>query len=89
MRSGDHRALTGRSPWSEGRPLMFKLIAVLAAAIPVVLFLHTIFFKRSKVLQKAFADFNRQVDYLSWGILFCVGCAIVYSVGKLIFSFWK
>lgn len=68
---------------------MFKLIAILVAAIPVVLFLRTVFFKHSKVMQKAFADFNRQIDYLSWAILFFVGCGIVYSVGKLIWSFWR
>jgi hypothetical protein len=68
---------------------MFKLIAILVAAIPLVLFLRAVFFRHSKAMQRAFADVNKQIDYLSWAILFFVGCGIAYSVGKLIWSFWK
>jgi amino acid permease len=68
---------------------MFKLITILAAAIPVILFLKTVFFGKSKVMQQASSAFRKQVDYLVWGILAMVGCALVYSVGTLIHSFWK
>ena len=67
---------------------MLKLITILAALIPVILFLKNVFFKKSKVLQNASAEFRKQVDYLVWGILFMITCGIVYSVGKLIYSFW-
>ena len=66
---------------------MLKLIAILMAAMPVIVFLRTVFFKKSKVMTEASAAFKKQVDYLVWGILFLVGCALVYSVGKLIASF--
>ena len=68
---------------------MYKLITILAAAIPVILFLKTVFFSRSKVMQKASATFRKQVDYLVWGILFLVGCALLYSVGTMIYHMWK
>ena len=68
---------------------MYKLITILVAAIPVILFLKNVFFRRSKVLQEASAAFRRQVDYLVWGILFLVGCALVYSVGTMIVHAWK
>ena len=68
---------------------MFKLITILAAAIPVILFLKTVFFGKSKVMQQASSAFRKQVDYLVWGILATVGCALVYSVGTLIHSVWK
>ena len=67
---------------------MFKLITLLAAAIPVLVFLKTLF-GRSKVMQEASAAFRKQVDYLVWGILVLVGCALVYSVGTLVMSFTK
>ena len=67
---------------------MFKLIAFIAAAIPIFLFLKAVIFKRSTALQQSFADFKKQIDYLSWGILAFVACGVVYSVGKLIYSFW-
>jgi hypothetical protein len=68
---------------------MFKVITILAAAIPVILFLKTVFVGKSKVMQEASATFRRQVDYLVWAILFLVGCALVYSVGTLIYAIFK
>lgn len=68
---------------------MYKLITILAAAIPIILFLKTVLFGKSKVLREASANFRKQVDYLVWGILFLVGCALTYSVGSLIYSMWK
>ena len=68
---------------------MFKLITILAAAIPVILFLKTVFFGRSKVMREASSAFRRQVDYLVWGILFLVACALVYSLGAMIYPMWK
>ena len=38
---------------------MYKLITILAAAIPVILFLKNVFFRRSKVLQEASSAFRR------------------------------
>jgi len=68
---------------------MYKLIAIIAAAIPIILFLKTIFFGKSKVMQEASSSFRKQAGYVAAGILFLVGCALVYSVGTLIYSFWK
>jgi len=68
---------------------MFKLIAVLIAAMPVILFLRTVFFKQSKVMKEASAAFRRQVDYLVWMILSLVAIALLYSIGTLLHSFWK
>jgi hypothetical protein len=65
---------------------MYKLIAILVAAMPVILFLRSVLFQRSKVMQQASANFRKQVDYLVWAIFFLVGCAIVYSVIKLIYA---
>jgi hypothetical protein len=68
---------------------MYKLITILAAAIPIILFLKTVLFGKSKVMREASAAFRRQVDYLVWGILLLVACALVYSVGTLLYSVWK
>jgi hypothetical protein len=68
---------------------MYKLIAIVAAAIPVILFLKTMVFGKSKVMQEASSSFRKRVGYLAWGILCLVGCAFVYSVGSLIYPVWK
>jgi hypothetical protein len=67
---------------------MVKLITFLVAAIPILVFLKTIL-GRSRVLREASAEFRKQVDYLVWGIMILVGCAIVYSAGFLIYSIYK
>ena len=67
---------------------MYKLIVLLAAAIPVVLFLRRIF-GRSKVMRGAMSDLRRHVDYLVWAILFVIGCALAYAVGKVIYTMWQ
>ena len=68
---------------------MYKLITILVAAIPIILFLRTIFFGRSKAMKLAVSDFRKQIDYLVWVILLAIGCGIVYSVGKLTYSLWN
>lgn len=68
---------------------MYKLIAVLIAAMPIILFLRTVFFRQSKVMTEASSAFRKQVDYLVWAILFMVCCALVYSIGMLVHSFWR
>ena len=62
---------------------MYKLISIILAAIPVILFLRSIFVGQLKRSQ-AVSDFRKQVDYLVWIILILIGCGLVYSLGKLI-----
>lgn len=68
---------------------MYKLIAILIASMPVILFLRTVLFGQSKRMKEASSAFRKQVDYLVWMILFLVACALLYSVGTLIHSIWK
>ena len=64
---------------------MYKLMGIIVAAIPVILFLRNIFMGRLKRSQ-AMSDFRKQIDYLVWMILILIGCGLVYSIGKLILS---
>jgi len=65
---------------------MYKLMVIVLAAIPVVLFVRGIFTGQSKKRSQAVSDFKKQVDYLVWAMLFLIGCGFVYSVGKLILN---
>jgi hypothetical protein len=64
--------------------IVFKLITLALAAIPVVLFLKRIFPGRSKKISQAAAEFKKQVDYLVWAMLFLIGCGMIYSIVKLV-----
>ena len=60
-------------------------IVLLVAAIPIVLFLRTVFLgRRRTVVKGAMSDLSRHIDYLVWAILFVIGCGIVYSIVKII-----
>jgi hypothetical protein len=65
---------------------MFKLIGFMVAAIPVALFLKTLFFAKSSKRSHTLVDFKRHVDYVVWAILFMIGCGLIYSLGKLLLS---
>jgi hypothetical protein len=65
---------------------MLKLLGIIVAAIPVVLFLRAIFMRTVKRRSQAVSEFKQQVDYLVWVILVCIAIAVVFSVGKLIYQ---
>jgi hypothetical protein len=64
---------------------MYKLIGIIVAAMPVILFLRAMFMG-SKKRSQAVSNFKKQVDYVVWAILFMVGCGVAFSVGKLIYD---
>jgi hypothetical protein len=66
---------------------MYKLIALIVAAIPFILLLRGLFTRRSKRTSQAVSEFKKNIDYLVWVILFFIGCAMVYAIGKLIYAF--
>jgi membrane-anchored protein YejM (alkaline phosphatase superfamily) len=68
---------------------MYKLITILIALVPIILFVKTVFFGRSQVMKQASAELRRQIDYLVWAILFLIACGIVYSTINLIHPIWK
>ena len=64
---------------------MLKLIGIIVAAVPVILFARAIFMG-SKKRSQAVSNFKKQVDYVVWAILFMIGCGLVFSIGKLIYD---
>src|SRR5262245_19826527 len=57
---------------------MYKLITILVALIPIILFLKTLFFGRSQAMKQASSELRRQIDYLVWVILFLIACGVAY-----------
>jgi hypothetical protein len=79
-----HCRAQAQSLRSQDYGVMYKLIALILAAIPVVLFLRGIFTTQSLARSKAVSNFKRQVDYLVWAVLILIGCEIVYLIGSLV-----
>jgi hypothetical protein len=62
---------------------MLKLIGIIVAAMPVILFVRAMFMG-SKRRAQAVSNFRRELDYAVWVILLMIGLVLVLSIGKLI-----
>jgi hypothetical protein len=65
--------------------VMLKFIGIVLALMPIYLFLRAIFMRSKK--RTAVSEFRKQLDYAVSLILFFIGCAVVYAVGKLIYQY--
>ena len=68
----------------EGTPV-YKLIGIILAAVPIVLFLRAIM-GQSRKGSKAVSDFKKHMDYVFWVIMLLMGCGVIYSLGKLLYK---
>jgi uncharacterized membrane protein YbaN (DUF454 family) len=65
---------------------MLKYIGIILALMPFLVFAKAIF-QRSIKRSQAAAEFRKQLDLAVTLILIFIGCAVAYSLAKLIFQF--
>jgi hypothetical protein len=65
---------------------MLKLIGLIVAALPVIMFARAIFMG-SKRRPQAMSNFRKQLDYAVWAILIMIGVSVAFSIGKLLYDF--
>lgn len=65
---------------------MLKLIGIVVAALPVILFVNAIL-PGSKRRAEALSAFRKQLDFAVWVILIMIGCGAVFAVGQLVWEF--
>ena len=68
--------------------MVLKIIALISAAIPLVLFLRAILGNRKTKLGAAFADFKKQVDLAIYIFLGIIGVIVVIALGKVAWTWW-
>jgi hypothetical protein len=68
--------------------MIFKIIAFLAAAIPLFLFVRSVFFKPKTRVSERLTEFKRQANLAVSIFLVLIGCLVVVAAGKLIWSWW-
>jgi uncharacterized membrane protein YbjE (DUF340 family) len=64
---------------------MLKLIGIVIAAMPVILFARAIFMG-SRRRRQAVSNFKKQMDVAVWAILFMIGLGLAVSIGKLVYD---
>ena len=68
--------------------MLFKIIAFVAAAIPIFLFIRAVFFRRTTRINDGFKEFKKQTNLAVSIFLFLVGCIVVAALGKLVWTWW-
>jgi hypothetical protein len=68
--------------------MLFKIIALIAAALPLFLFVRSVFFRRTTRASEAFAEFKKKMNLAVSIFLFLIGCVVVYAAAKLLWAWW-
>lgn len=68
--------------------MLLKLIAVISAAIPLILFLRAIFARRPSKLGAAMREAKKQIDLAIWIFFGIIGCIVAFAAGKLAWTWW-
>jgi hypothetical protein len=69
--------------------MLLKIIAFIAAAIPIILFVRAMFFRRPTRLGQVFSEFKKQIDYAVWIFLVLIACVALFAAGKLLWTWWE
>jgi NADH:ubiquinone oxidoreductase subunit 6 (subunit J) len=60
--------------------MIFKIIAFVAAAVPIFLFVRSMFFRRPARPNEGFKEFKKQSDLAVSIFLLLIGCVVLFSV---------
>jgi hypothetical protein len=71
-----------------GPPMLIKIIAFISAAIPLILFLRSVFGGRQTKLGQALREFKKQIDIAIYLFLGLIGCVVVFGLGKVVWTWW-
>jgi hypothetical protein len=71
-----------------GPPMLIKIIAFISAAIPLILFLRSVFGGRQTKLGQALREFKKQIDVAIYLFLGLIGCVVAFGLGKLVWTWW-
>jgi hypothetical protein len=68
--------------------MILKIIAFVAAAVPIFLFLRSIFFRRPTRINDGLKEFKKQTNLAVSIFLFLIGCLVAVAAGKLAWTWW-
>jgi hypothetical protein len=68
--------------------MFFKIMVFVAAAIPIFLFVRSVFFRRTTPINDSLKKFKKQADLAVSIFLFLIGCVVVVATAKLAWTWW-
>ena len=69
--------------------MIFKIIALIAVAIPIFLFVRSVFFQRTTRVNEGLREFKKQANLAVSIFLFLIVCVVVFAAGKLAWTWWS
>jgi hypothetical protein len=69
--------------------MFLKIIAFAAAAIPIFLFLRSIFSRRTTRINEGFREFKKQANLAVSIFLFLIVCVVAFAAAKLAWTWWS
>ncbi|HKF11342.1 MAG TPA: ABC transporter substrate binding protein [Xanthobacteraceae bacterium] len=66
--------------------MIFKIIAFVTAAVPIFLFVRSMFFRRPARTNEGFKEFKKQSDLAVSIFLLLIGCVVLFTAGKLVWA---
>ena len=69
--------------------MILKIIALVIALIPVVLFVRAMFFKRPTRVSARFDEFKKQANLAVTLFLVLIALVVAFGVGKLAWTWWS
>jgi len=68
--------------------MLFKIFAFMAA-VPLILFLQSIFFRRPTRLGARMKEFKKDIDFAVSVFLVLTGCVVAFALGNLAWAWWR
>ncbi|MBZ0141501.1 MAG: hypothetical protein K8H87_17300 [Pseudorhodoplanes sp.] len=68
--------------------MLLKLIALAAAAIPLILFVRAILGRRPTRLGAAIREAKKQIDLAITLFLVAVGVVVAFALGRIVWAWW-
>jgi hypothetical protein len=68
--------------------MLLKIIAFIAAAIPLFLFIRSVFFRRTTRMSDGLREFKKKANLAVTIFLVLIGCLVAFAAAKLAWSWW-
>jgi hypothetical protein len=69
--------------------MIFKIVAFVAAAIPIFLFVRSVFFRRTIRINEGLKEFKKQANLAVSIFLFLIVCVVAFAAAKLAWTWWS
>ena len=69
--------------------MIFKILALIAAGIPIFLFVRSVFFQRTTRVNEGLREFKKQANLAVSIFLFLIVCVVIFAAGKLAWTWWS